>query len=63
MKIKITSLCGNRLVSFCNMCLPNITGISTNIVIRNVHPDTTPKASGLNQDNIKNIIIKISKKI
>jgi len=49
---KITSLCGNKVVSFCNMCRPNITGINIKIVIRNVHPVTTPKASGLNQNNI-----------
>lgn len=45
---KITSLCGNRLASFFSICLPKITGINTNNVIRNVHPVTTPKASGLN---------------
>jgi len=51
--IKITSLCGNKLSSLCNICLPKITGINTNIVIRNVHPVTTPKASGLNQNNFE----------
>lgn len=49
----ITSLCGNRLVLFCNMCLLKIIGINTNIVIKNVHPVTTPKASGLKLRNIK----------
>jgi len=54
MKYKIiTSLCGNRVVSFCNICRPNMSGINRKIVIRNVHPVTTPKASGLNQNNIK----------
>ncbi|KAE9536350.1 hypothetical protein AGLY_007139 [Aphis glycines] len=41
----ITSLCGNRVVSFCNICRPNMSGINRKIVIRKVHPVTTPKAS------------------
>lgn len=40
-----------------------MSGINRKMVIRNVHPVTTPKASGLNQNNISysNIINKIYK--